>query len=486
MTYSDSFNLRTTSVKFNDVADAIDGTLTRIYVASTTGTSTAYVASPTPVWKNYTDAPILVVVPHTTNAAGSPSVTINVSGLGTKAIKRAGSNIAAGTLVSGTPTILVFNSTGDYFEVLILENAIKQDGTIAPIANLPMGGFKHTNAAAASASGEYLTYGQVTDGSPLGIDYTNKRVGIGTTSPTTAVSMDGTTEDATIITNSRYSADTGAPGIVFRKSRATSIGTNTAVTTGDNLGKIDFLGSDGTSFRTAARIIVNSPTTTSTGIVQGRMTLSTANASGVLEERLRIEDRLILSRIDTLADGESQVIRVESLNSGSGRNAQIAVYKHSGITNPCAYLYLAREDAGLSYYWTDNSGNLRVSSSSSNIGTTGGTVVGTQTSDERIKTVSGPISYGLSVVSALEPVNYVLKDDVEATPRVGFLAQQVRPLVPEAVYDTGETLEGFDPNETKLAMDYSALIPVLVKAVQELSNKVEALEARVAALEGAA
>lgn len=41
-----------------------------------------------------------------------------------------------------------------------ITNALAKDGQNAPTANLPMGGFKHTGAAAANASGQYLIYGQ--------------------------------------------------------------------------------------------------------------------------------------------------------------------------------------------------------------------------------------------------------------------------------------------------------------------------------------
>ncbi|UOF77818.1 triple helix repeat-containing collagen [Bacteriophage sp.] len=41
-----------------------------------------------------------------------------------------------------------------------LSNCVTRDGQSPATANLPMGGYKHTNAGAASASGEYLVYGQ--------------------------------------------------------------------------------------------------------------------------------------------------------------------------------------------------------------------------------------------------------------------------------------------------------------------------------------
>ena len=60
-------------------------------------------------------------------------------------------------------------------------------------------------------------------------------------------------------------------------------------------------------------------------------------------------------------------------------------------------------------------------------------------------------------------------------PRLGFSAQQVKPIVPEAVYDTNEVIAEGEP--TKLAMYYTELVPVLVAAIKELSAEVDALKA---------
>lgn len=42
-----------------------------------------------------------------------------------------------------------------------LTNSIDKGGRTTPTANLPMGGYKHTGAAAASGSGQYMEYAQV-------------------------------------------------------------------------------------------------------------------------------------------------------------------------------------------------------------------------------------------------------------------------------------------------------------------------------------
>lgn len=124
MTYADNYNIRTTSVKFNDVADALDGLITRNYAGLTTGTSTAYIATPSPSWDAYTTSGLVVIIPHVTN---SGAATINISGLGARDLRIGNIAIAAGVLQQNVPTIMAY--TGTYFEVL-LQNVSIPAGTI--------------------------------------------------------------------------------------------------------------------------------------------------------------------------------------------------------------------------------------------------------------------------------------------------------------------------------------------------------------------
>ena len=166
-------------------------------------------------------------------------------------------------------------------------------------------------------------------------------------------------------------------------------------------------------------------------------------------------------------------------NSGSGDiYAELGVVYYdqssSGGTNgPCAYLHLQAGDGGTNYLWTDNSDQLRIGSLGQ-VGSTNGTVVGTQTSDLRVKDVLQNCPYGLSEVLQLNSVQYKLNYDIEETKHLGFLAQEVIKVIPEAVYDTGTDIDGTD--NTLLNMSYTELIPVLVNAIKELTARVEELE----------
>jgi hypothetical protein len=99
---------------------------------------------------------------------------------------------------------------------------------------------------------------------------------------------------------------------------------------------------------------------------------------------------------------------------------------------------------------------------------TNGTI---QTSDARLKENIQPLNYGLQTVAQLRPVSYRWKDNPAGDAHLGFLAQEVQALIPEAVHDAG--------NSQPLGMQYSELIPVLVKAIQEQEALMETMKATI-------
>lgn len=109
-----------------------------------------------------------------------------------------------------------------------------------------------------------------------------------------------------------------------------------------------------------------------------------------------------------------------------------------------------------------------------------------QTSDGRDKENIQPIHYGLSTIMNLKPVSYNWKTDSRKTKKIGLIAQDVLPLVKEVVYDGKNDPEQpeFIKNEAgelvknhaysdRLGINYSDLIPVLIKATQEQQLLIE-------------
>jgi hypothetical protein len=100
----------------------------------------------------------------------------------------------------------------------------------------------------------------------------------------------------------------------------------------------------------------------------------------------------------------------------------------------------------------------------------------TAISDRRSKSDVLPAIGALARVMALEPVTYVLSDEHERMfgarddrRRHGLIAQDVRDVVPDLVE---ENKDGW------LSVDYSKLSVILVGAVQEMSDRLDVLEAR--------
>lgn len=87
----------------------------------------------------------------------------------------------------------------------------------------------------------------------------------------------------------RNSADIGAPLIVVGKSRGTTVGSFTAVTSGDGLGNLSFQGADGAAMAESSRVKGEVDGTVSSGVIPGRLLFLTANSAGSLTERMRID-----------------------------------------------------------------------------------------------------------------------------------------------------------------------------------------------------
>jgi hypothetical protein len=99
----------------------------------------------------------------------------------------------------------------------------------------------------------------------------------------------------------------------------------------------------------------------------------------------------------------------------------------------------------------------------------------TSLSDARDKTNVEDSTYGLSLVNSLKPVTFEwdTRDGAKKGIKdLGFIAQDLKELDDEYLGLV------YDENPEKLEASYGKLIPVLVKAIQELTAKVEALEAK--------
>ncbi len=105
----------------------------------------------------------------------------------------------------------------------------------------------------------------------------------------------------------------------------------------------------------------------------------------------------------------------------------------------------------------------------------------TSLSDERDKKNITDLSAGLDFVKGLKPVEFVWDDRDESGKHdvkdFGFIAQDLKKSQEDA--ELAETLKlVYEENPDKLEASYGKLVPILVKAIQELTAKVEALESK--------
>lgn len=97
------------------------------------------------------------------------------------------------------------------------------------------------------------------------------------------------------------------------------------------------------------------------------------------------------------------------------------------------------------------------------------------TSDARLKSNIIPVKEGLAEVMNLKPVNYDKKYSLnsnETTHENGFIAQELEKIVPSVVSI------GIDKDKL-YSVNYSGLIPVLTKAIQEQQAEIEVLKEQV-------
>ncbi len=101
-----------------------------------------------------------------------------------------------------------------------------------------------------------------------------------------------------------------------------------------------------------------------------------------------------------------------------------------------------------------------------------------QTSDAREKKEVADLEYGLETLMKMRPVTFKWNTGLDDAKHVGFIAQEMKDVVPEAIVDR-ELQNNEDGTSTivptkRLGMRYDAIIPVLVKSAQEQQKMIEA------------
>jgi hypothetical protein len=101
-------------------------------------------------------------------------------------------------------------------------------------------------------------------------------------------------------------------------------------------------------------------------------------------------------------------------------------------------------------------------------------------SDRRDKTDIKDSAYGLNLINRVRPVEFTWKtregSSKDGTTNIGFIAQELQDAMEEGENDKLRLV--YESNPDRLEAMYGNLVPVMAKAIQELSQQVEELKAR--------
>ena len=208
-------------------------------------------------------------------------------------------------------------------------------------------------------------------------------------------------------------------------------------------------------------------------------------------------------RMRITSSGNVLVGTTSSVPNSLGYNCRIVAQTAAGV----AGLHLAAHQTTVTTMAAVSNGNGQVGS----ITATGSATAYNTSSDYRLKDNITPIQGAADIVKAMQPVTYNFKAD-STDWHDGFLAHELQELHPRAVigskdamrdeeYEVTPAVEAtYDAEGVELTpavpavmgtrsvpdyqgVDYSKLTPILTAALKEALNKIDALEARLTALE---
>ncbi len=260
----------------------------------------------------------------------------------------------------------------------------------------------------------------------------------------------------------RNVAGTGGASLLLGKSRSGSAGGVTIVNNNDQLGGVYFCGADGVDLDTpAASIESYVDGTPGANDMPGRLVFSTtADGASSPTERMRIR-----STGETWIYSTSSVFQVTTSQSNGTTYALISgVYGGSDVVG----------SNGTTSFRVWSNGNVQNTNNSY-----------TAISDVKLKENIVDASSQWDDIKALQVRNYNLKEG-QTHKQIGLIAQEVEPISPGLVYESPDRDEdGNDLGTVTKSVNYSVLYMKAVKALQEAMERIETLEAKVAALESA-
>jgi hypothetical protein len=194
-------------------------------------------------------------------------------------------------------------------------------------------------------------------------------------------------------------------------------------------------------------------------------TISDYSNGSTEEERMRIDNNGNLL-VGTTSPSETSVPGIKLVPADAGADTPKIRIVTSASTSGTAALAIYSTGAAAYRFYVDNAGNIFATNTSISA-----------ISDIRLKENVRELDAGLDTILALKPRRFDWKQGKGKDVRddMGFIAQEVEEVLPELIggWKAGEG----EPDDLK-SVKAGDLIPVLVKAIQELTARVAQLEER--------
>jgi hypothetical protein len=254
----------------------------------------------------------------------------------------------------------------------------------------------------------------------------------------------GTRTALSIVNNG--SADADSAGLYLARSGGTAVGSFTAVTADDALGRITFSGADGTEFVTGASIEAAVDGTPGANDLPSRLVFSTtADGASSPTERMRISQ-----------NGQVQV-------SNALDSFLILSTASAGTSN---YLLAGNNNAATAIFIYSNGNVVNTNNSYGAI------------SDIKLKENISDANSQWDDLKALQVRKYNFKEGQTHT-QIGLIAQEAELVSPGLVSESPDRDdEGNDLGTVTKLVNYSVLYMKAVKALQEAMERIEQLEQR--------
>ena len=461
------------------------------YAASDTGSTNAYVIALSPAITSYTDGMVVSFKPASTNTG---SATLNAGG-GAATLAMAGAFLQGGEIVAGVLTTVQYSSNSGHW---LVQSALSpQVGTAAHSGQATNLGQLQNNTitlspAAATTATQAPQVSQIQSGA---LTYQANDTGSANAyvialSPTISSYTDGM-----IISFNATNSNTGA----------------STLNAGGGAKAIQMAGvalQGGEIVANQSIVCQYNSTTTAWDLIGGNSTAQVAvpTASGHAVNLTYAQ-----AHFAALAGSSSQAFSTANLsvNGVVTANCHLAAEGTSGFNGTFGYSFIgdgnydtgmfSPSDGLLDFYtnsnlalalnaagsatlhWNGNSTTYMAWQTDNNVVIyIGGTALwasGTNSSDMNLKQNIIPTAMnGLNTLAKLEIVDYQWKPTVSLADggkvHTGLVAQAVQTICPDAIHDAG-------PN---LLLDKTELVPILIKALQELNTVVQSQATEIAAL----